>query len=102
MHRPRIQHDTFVISAANAAACALFRCEEDWLIGQALPDLVPDDDMRGLAKLRLDYIRTKGELHDQLLPLMRADESIFWAKVFTRVIEAGKLYESLIIYQYEA
>lgn len=95
-----IRHNTYTIKWIDAKACVLFRCDHDWLIGRNLLDLIADPDLRRLAKVRLEHIRTKGELKTQPLPLMRPDGSVFWARIQTHKIGEG-MFESSVVYDGE-
>lgn len=95
-----IQHNTYHIKSVDEATCQMFGCSKDWLIGRSLLDLIPNPELRALAKWRLDHIRSKGDLHEQPLPLARPDGSAFWGKITTK--RAGEnVWESVIIYDGE-
>lgn len=95
-----ITHDTSRITAANQAACALFRCDDDYLIDRRIANGITNDDFKGLAALRLKMMREGGELPPQKLPFMRHDNTKFWAEVKTRPIGDG-LFETVLTYLYE-
>lgn len=94
-----ILHNTFTIIAANDAACSMFRCEESDLLDLDLVGIVADEDMQGLARLRLNAMRTHA-LHAQDLPLWRPDGSQFYARVQSYRID-DKTFLSVLAYQHE-
>ncbi len=89
-----ILHNTFTIIAASNAACAMFRCEESDLLDLDLVAIVADDEMRGLARLRLNAMRTHN-LHSQDLPLWRPDGSRFLATVQSHRLDAHTFLSTL-------
>ncbi len=84
-----IIHDGAVICEISAKAAALFKAQPCDLFGKDIFEIIPLSDMRELARLRMEYITTRGDLHDQELPLLAADDSIFWVKVQTRRLNNG-------------
>lgn len=97
--RAVIIHNTFRIIAANCAACAIFHCAEEDLIDLDLVEIVADESMRGLARLRLNTMRVY-ELGSQELPIFRPDNSRFRALVQSQRID-DKTFETTIIHLYE-
>lgn len=98
-HKALILHNTYRIIAANSAACAMFRCDESDLIDLDMIQIVADESMQGLARLRLNVMRNK-ELREQELPIYRPDNSIFLAVVKSRRID-DHTFESELRFLYD-
>lgn len=79
-----IIHDGKTICGISSKAAALFKAEPDDLIGLDIFEIIPLGDMRELARLRMQHIMERGDLHDQELPLSARDGSIFWVRVQTQ------------------
>jgi PAS domain S-box-containing protein len=79
-----MMHDGQTICAISDKVAALFRCGPEELIGRNIFDIIPNPEMRALARLRMKHIVTKGELHDQEMPIQRPEGSVFWARVKTK------------------
>ena len=84
-----IIHDGRVICEISAKAAALFKAEAADLLGLDIFEIIPLSDMRELARLRIAHLLTRGDLHEQELPLSAQDGSIFWVRVSTRRIDDG-------------
>lgn len=97
--RAKVIHNTFRIIAANHAACALFHCSESDLIDLDMIQIVADESMRGLARLRLKAMKVH-ELGSQELPIYRPDNSRFWARVQSQRIDANT-FETTLVHLYE-
>lgn len=82
-----IIHNGQTICDVSPKAAALFKAEPLELLGRNIFDIIPLSDMRELARLRMRHIVTKGDMHDQELPLQRLDGSVFWCRVQTRRID---------------
>ena len=83
-----VLHDTYIVAAATDEACALFRCDQEWIRDRLLTDLVIAD-LEGLVKFRLGALREFGYLHSQPLVFLRIDGSRFWANVTSLEIRDG-------------
>lgn len=94
-----ILHNTYTVIAASDAACAMFRCHEEDLLDLDLVGIVADEDMRGLARLRLNAMRTHA-LHAQDLPLWRPNGTKFYARVQSYRLDAHT-FLSTLTYQHE-
>lgn len=90
-----IVHNGRVILSVSLKVLALFRCEAIDLVGKDIFELIPNPEMRGLARLRMEHIVNRGNLREQELPLRRPDGSEFWAKVQTERISPDMLISYL-------
>ncbi len=90
-----ILHDGKTICAISPKALELFHCDLVDIIGRDIFEIIPNADMRGLAKLRMSHIIERGNLGVQELPLQRPDGSTFWAKVQTKKIGLDTLVSFL-------
>lgn len=98
-NRAVIIHNTYRIIAANRAACAIFHCSESDLIDLDMIDIVADESMQGLARLRLNTMKVH-QLGSQELPIFRPDNSRFYARVQSQRIDAHT-FETTLTYLYE-
>lgn len=93
----RFIHDTRRIISVDAAGAALFRCEPLALIDRDMLELISNDDMKGLARLRLRYMKDHERMPDVCYPFLRFDGSVFWASVSTRRRDDGN-FETTLVY----
>jgi PAS domain-containing protein len=98
-----IIHDTHRIIGVSEGMCELFRCDAHTLIDLPLIDLLADPDWRGLARLRMQTMRTIGKLKPLEYTCLRFDGTEFVARIDTHPIvgEAGS-YRTELTYLYEA
>lgn len=101
-----IWHDTKIVIDADDRACVLFRCQRDWLIGQAVTALIDDTDQVGLAalvRLRMALLAERGELPEWEAPFLRQDQTVFFARIKSKSDPAhGPLdFVTLMLYLYE-
>lgn len=83
-----IWHDSQTVIDADDRACQLFRCQREWLIGQAVVNLIDDPNHDGLAalvKLRMALLVERGELPEWEAPFVRGDGSTFFARVKSKI-----------------
>ena len=97
---PKFIHDTRRIISVNAAGCALFRCEAMALVDLDMMELIADEDLRGLARLRMKMLRERGHVPGFRYPFRRCGGSVFWASVTSRTLGDGT-FETLVTYEYE-
>lgn len=97
----RFIHDTHRIIAVDEAGAALFRCDPIALVDRDMLELIANDDMRGLARLRLSVMRERERLPDICYPFMRCDGTVFWAALSTRKTDDGH-FETTLVYTDEA
>lgn len=90
-----IIHDTFVIAAVSDDVLCLFECEREWLIGKDIFALIPSDDFKALARLRMTLIRERERMKPQELPMERPDGTIFWITVQTTRIGKGYWWSTI-------
>jgi PAS domain S-box-containing protein len=88
-------HDGQLVCDVSPKAAALFKAEPGEMIGRDIFEIIPLDDMRELARLRMNHILTRGELSEQELPLLARDGSVFWAIVKTRRCGDGTFISTL-------
>lgn len=94
-------HDTRLIVAVNDCACALFRCEREALIDLDMLDLVRGDEMKQLARLRMETLHEHGALKFTLdYEFIRCDGSAFCAYTETCAMGGG-LYWTQVVKKYE-
>ena len=90
-------HDGSIILDVNAAFCRLFRCERDQVVDRSLFDLIADEDLKHLGRLRMGILtRTGRNLPDVLYSFLRFDGSIFWGEGHTTGTDRKTVYESRI------
>jgi hypothetical protein len=97
----RFTHDTRRIIAVDEAGAALFRCEAIALVDRDMLDLIANDDLRGLARLRLSIMREHERLPDICYPFLRFDGLVFWATLSTKKTDDGH-FETTLVYTGEA
>lgn len=94
---PKIIHDTRRIISINAAMCELFRCDPVALIDSEMLELLPENDRRWLAQMRLGQMR-KGAIPDPFTHIFqRCDGSLFHATVNTDRLPDGT-FETTLFY----
>lgn len=97
---PKFVHDTRRVVSVNAAGCALFRADPLALVDSDLMELMPDDERRWLASLRLSSMR-KGQSPPPFAHIFRRhDGSLFYGAVVTDDLGGG-LFETTVIYLME-
>jgi PAS domain S-box-containing protein len=92
-------HDTLIIIDCNDAACELFQCDHDTLVGFSIFDLVWSDDFRGLSRLRMRMLREHGVVPPVEYLFHRFDGSRFYGRVATKKVLDGQ-YQSIITFKY--
>jgi PAS domain-containing protein len=99
-----IWHDTHIVIDANLAACALFRCDRDWIIDKTILELVfidrAEDGLEKLILLRMKALQEHGYLPEWYIPFIRADRTIFYADVRSTRSTCG-CYQTVLRYKYE-
>lgn len=98
---PTFLHDTKNIIWANAAACALFRCDLEALVDLDMMELLVDEDFRGLARLRMSMLRDNKKVRPMSYMYRRCDGTAFRASVDSRNLGGGE-YETVLTYEGEA
>jgi PAS domain S-box-containing protein len=94
-------HDTLLIIDCNDAACDLFRCDRETLIGFSIYDLIYSDDFQGLGRLRMRLLREQGHVPPVEYLLQRFDGTRFYAWVNTEAETRDEQYRSTITYRYD-
>ena len=95
-----IIHDGQIICDVSDPVLTLFRCTRLEILGRDIFEIIPSPEMAALARLRMNHIREKGELHNQDLPVQRPDGSTFWVTVITHKAGEG-VYISELTYKGE-
>lgn len=93
-----IIHDTYIIVRADEEAHKLFAAQPDQLVGVKLLDLISDQDLKGLAALRMMVARRteQSRLPNVDYIFKRFDGSLFYGHVMTSRTTNPQEWESKI------